>query len=54
MQIEIDQPAIAARRLGYYRFRVDSPEAFVRLIAEQTGMKMTGDRSSNVLRLQPE
>jgi len=54
VQIEIDQPAIAARRLGYYRLRVDSPEAFVKLIAKETGMKMTGDRSSNVLRLQRE
>jgi transmembrane sensor len=54
VQIEIDNAAIAERRLGYFRFQVGSPESFAKLLDSEPGIALTIDRSSNVLRLQLE
>ncbi len=53
VQIAIE-PAIAERTLPYYRFEVDSPESFAKVIAGQPDIVLKADRSSKVLRLQLE
>jgi len=52
VQIKIDDPGLAARRLDLTQFRIGSPEEFARLVDAQPGVALTGDR--NVLRLQLE
>lgn len=52
VQIEIEDPAIAERRLDYLRFRVGSPESFAKVVVAQYGIALKVDRSSNVLRLE--
>lgn len=52
VQIEIEDPAIAERRLDYFRFHVGSPEAFAKVVVAQYGIALKVDRSSNVLRLE--
>lgn len=55
LQIKIDDESIADKRLkaGYYRFRVDSPESFVKVLDSQEGIAVIRDRR-NVLRLKLE
>ncbi|HEY5756320.1 MAG TPA: FecR domain-containing protein [Steroidobacter sp.] len=55
LQIRIDDDGIADKRLkaGYYRFRVDSPESFVKVLESQEGIAVIRDRR-NVLRLKLE
>jgi transmembrane sensor len=51
-QIEIEQPAIAARELqGPYRFTVDSSAVFARTIAANNDLALIEDRTGKVLRL---
>lgn len=54
VQIRIDNPAIAERRLDYFRFQVGSPETFARVLAKRPDIAVEMDPSSNVLRLQLE
>ncbi len=52
VQIEIDQPEIAGRRMpGFQRFRVDSPAALARYIAATCDLTLTEEQSGAVLRL---
>jgi ferric-dicitrate binding protein FerR (iron transport regulator) len=55
LQITIDDDSIADKRLkaGYYRFRVDSPESFVKVLESQEGIAVIRDRR-NTLRLKLE
>jgi transmembrane sensor len=55
LQIKIDDDSIADQRLkaGYYRFRVDSPESFVKVLESQEGIAVIRDRR-NELRLKLE
>jgi ferric-dicitrate binding protein FerR (iron transport regulator) len=55
LQIRIDDDSIAAKRLevGYYRFRVDNPESFVKVLDSQEGITVIKDRR-NVVRLTSE
>jgi transmembrane sensor len=55
LQIRIDDDSIADKRLkaGYYRFRVDSPESFVKVLESQEGIAVIRDRR-NELRLKLE
>ena len=50
-QVEIMEPDIADRRITLYRFRVDQPEAFIKLIGAQEGLATEIDRSNNRVRL---
>lgn len=52
LQIKLDDDRIAAKPLkgNYYRFRVDNPESFVRVLESQEGIAVIKDRR-NVLRL---
>jgi ferric-dicitrate binding protein FerR (iron transport regulator) len=51
-QIEIEQPAIAARELqGPYRFAVDSSAVFARTIAANNDLVLIEDRTGEVPRL---
>ena len=52
MQIRIENPAIAERRLDYFRFHVGAPETFARMLVSQYGIALKVDASSNVLRLE--
>lgn len=51
IQIRIEHPSIAQRRLvGYYRYKVDSPEEFARAVGQLSGIALTEDRANKVLR----
>jgi transmembrane sensor len=53
VQIRIEHPELAARRVDFTRFRVGSPDEFAKLVDEQQpDVSLKGDR--NVLRLQLE
>jgi transmembrane sensor len=51
VQIKIESPAIAERRLGYFRFHVSSPESFAKTLVSQYGVALKTDPSSKVLHL---
>jgi transmembrane sensor len=54
VQIEIALPEIAARTIGFQRFRVDSSAAFARSIAETNELALVEDPSRSVLQLRPK
>ena len=51
VQIKIENPAIAQRRLDYFRFQVSSPESFATMLVTQYGIALKTDPSSKVLHL---
>lgn len=52
VQIKLENPAIAARRLGYFRFQVGAPDAFAKMLVSQYRLDLKIDSSSNVLQLE--
>jgi transmembrane sensor len=50
-QIVIDSPTLGARVVEYVRVRVDAPESYARIIADNPGVTMRLDKQNGVIRL---